>query len=412
MLRLFLYGYLHRIRSSRALERECHRNVELVWLLRTLKPDFKTIADFRKDNLQALQSVNRQFTLLCHKLDLFGGELIAIDGSKFSAVNSREANFNQAKLKELIRHADARLVEYMQALEKADSATPAPPELTRAELQQKIAALQERQDWHKDLLAELAAGETTQISTTDEDARRMPAGGSSLVGFNAQVAVDAREKLIVANDVTNEVSDLRQLSTVAVQAKENLHAERLQVIADKGYYNSSEVIACADKNITAYIAKAETSANAALGLFGKRQFHYDLSKDAYICPAGAELTYRFNTDELGRELRYYRASNCATCPIKNRCTRNKGNRTLTREEGEEIMERMAARVAAEPHKMRLRKQLVEHPFGTIKRWFGYTHFLMKGLPKVRCEWSLITLAYNLKRVLNLVNLRNLIAAVS
>ena len=412
LLRLYLYGYLHRIRSSRALERECHRNVELIWLMRTLKPDFKTIADFRRDNLQALQSVHRQFLALCHKLQLFGGQLVAIDGSKFAAVNSREANFNQAKLKELIAYADRRLAEYFQELESAGEAQTHELKLTRAQLQEKIAALQERQDWHKELLSELAAGETKQISATDPDARRMPTAGGSVVGYNAQVAVDAKVKLILAHDVSSEVNDLRQLTNVAEQAKENAQTERLEVVADKGYYNSSEVIACVDKHITPYIAKAETSANAALGLFGKRDFTYDASKDIYRCPAGAELTHRFNTYELGRELRYYRARNCATCPIKSRCTRNKGNRTITREEGEEIMEAMAQRVQAEPEKMNLRKQLAEHPFGTIKRWFGYTHFLLKGLPKVRCEWSLITLAYNLKRVLNLVSLKHLIAALT
>jgi transposase len=412
LLRLYLYGYLHRIRSSRALERECHRNVELIWLLRTLKPDFKTIADFRKDNAKALQGVHRQFILLCHKLKLFGGELVAIDGSKFAAVNSRAANFNEAKLKELIAHADTRLADYLQELEAGDAAAAPEQALTRAELEKKIAALQERQEWHKELLAELKAGEAKQISTTDEDSRRMTTTSGSVVGYNAQVAVDAKEKLIVAQDVTNEVSDLRQLSTVAVQAKENAQAQQLEVVADKGYFNSAEVSACVDKNITPYIAKAETSANAAMGLYGKRQFQYDPSKDVYVCPAGAELTYRFNTYELGRELRYYRATHCRNCPLKSRCTRNKGNRTITREEGEEIMEAMAVRVTAQPEKMKLRKQLAEHPFGTIKRWFGYTHFLLKGLEKVRCEWSLITLAYNLKRVLNLVTLPNLLAAVS
>jgi transposase len=314
LLRLYLYGYLHRIRSSRALERECHRNVELIWLLRTLKPDFKTIADFRKENTRALQAVHRQFLLLCHKLNLFSAELVAIDGSKFSAVNSREANFNEAKLKELIAHADARLAEYLQELETADQATSPEPELTRTELEKKIATLQERQDWHKQMLAELSASQSKQISTTDEDARRMISAHGSVVGYNAQAAVDLKEKLIVAHDVTNEVSDLHQLSTVALQAKENLQTNRLQVVADKGYYNSSEVTACVDRDITPYIPKAQTSANATLGLFRKSQFTYHPDKDLYTCPAGAELTYRFNTYELGRELRYYRASKLCRLP--------------------------------------------------------------------------------------------------
>jgi len=410
LLKLYLYGYLHRVRSSRSLEAECHRNVEVIWLLGKLTPDFKTIADFRKDNLKPLKAVARQFTLLCRKLELFGGELLAVDGSKFAAVNARDQNFNAAKLQDLIERADARLAEYLKELDSADAAERGGTALSQNELAEKIAALQERQDWHKELLAGLDE-EQKQVSVTDPDTRKMPTAHGTMVGYNAQMAVDAKNKLIAADDVTNEVTDLHQLANVALEARANLELKQVEVVADAGYYNAAEVSRCIEHGITPFVPKADTSANTARGLYGKSQFKYDAGKDVYVCPAGEALTYRFATYELGRELKYYRASGCKSCALKSRCTRNKGNRTITREANEHLMEAMAARMRAQPHKFKLRKTLAEHPFGTIKRWFGYTHFLLKGLEKVRCEWSLTTLAYNLKRVLNLVSFEKLMAAV-
>jgi Transposase DDE domain len=249
------------------------------------------------------------------------------------------------------------------------------------------------------------------VSLTDPDTRKMPTAHGTLVGYNAQMAVDAKHKLIAAEDVTNDVNDLQQLANVALEAKANLELTRTEVVADAGYYNASEVNRCLENGITPFIPKSDTSANSARGLYGKSRFKYDATKDVYICPAGDSLTYRFATVELDRELKYYRASNCKTCALKSRCTRNKGNRTITREANEHLMEAMAARMQAQPDKFKLRKTLAEHPFGTIKRYFGYTHFLLKGLAKVQCEWSLTTLAYNLKRVLNLVSFQKLMAAV-
>jgi len=411
LLRLYLYGYLHRVRSSRLLEAECQRNVEVLWLLGKLAPDHKTLANFRKDHRRALQGVARQFTVLCRKLELFGGQLAGIDGTKLAAVNSKDANFNEKKLKELMARADARIAEYLAQLDAADAAEPAGGKPSRAELEQKIAALREKQEWHEELRAQLDEDDK-QISVTDPDARRMRGGGGgSVVGFNAQAAVDAQHKLIAAADVTNDETDVQQLANVARQAKENLGVEKLDVVADQGYYNNHEVSVCEQHHISAYISKPDTSANTKQGLFGKSRFTYDATKDVYVCPAGKALTHRFNTEEKGRQLRYYRASDCQHCALKKQCTRNQGNRTITREANEGLMEAMAARVAAHPEKMRLRKQLCEHPFGTLKRFFGYTYFLVKGLEGVRCEWSLMTLAYNLKRVLKLVSFEQLMAAV-
>jgi transposase len=411
LLRLYLYGYLHRVRSSRALEAECHRNVEVLWLLGKLTPDFKTIADFRKDNLKPLQAVARQFTLLCRKLELFGGELLAIDGSKFAAVNARDQNFNADKLQDLIARADARLAEYFQQLDTADATEPGATTLSATELATKIAAVQDRQDWHKELLAQLD-DEQKQVSVTDPDARKLPTAHGTVVGYNAQLAVDAKHKLIAADDVANAATDLHQLANVALQAQTNLEIQQAEVLADKGYYNASEVSRCLEHGLSPLIPKTDTSANTKLGLYGKSQFKYEPEPDHYICPAGGTLTYRFSTYELGRELKYYRAKGCKDCALKKQCTRNQNNRTLTREANEHLMEQMTARLKAQPEKYALRKQLAEHPFGTIKRWFGYTHFTLKGLTKVRTEWSLITLAYNLKRVLNLVSVEKLLLAVA
>ena len=254
--------------------------------------------------------------------------------------------------------------------------------------------------------------EQKQVSVTDPDTRKMPTAHGTVVGYNAQLAVDAKHKLIAADDVTNEGTDLHQLADVALSAKENLAIQNAEVLADTGFYNAAEVSRCIEHGLTPLIPKADTSANSARGLYGKSKFTYDAAKNVYVCPAGQALTYRFATYELGRELRYYRATGCKTCALKSRCTRNKANRTITREANEHLMEAMARRMQAQPEKFKLRKTLAEHPFGTIKRWFGYTHFLLKGLPKVQCEWSLTTLAYNLKRVLNLVSFEQLMAAVA
>lgn len=412
LLRLYLYGYLNRARSSRLLEKECHKNLEVIWLLRTLKPDFKTIADFRKDNKAALKKACRQFTLLCKKLNLFGGELIAIDGSKFKAVNSKDHNYNQKKLTELIANIDARIEKYLTDLDEQDKNEPREgTNLSKEELQKKIEQLQERKAGYEELQGQLD-DEDKQISTTDPDARLMHTRDGAQVSYNAQTAVDSKHKLIAAQDVVNAVADFHQLSPMAKEAKENLGVEKIEAVADKGYYNQSQVEQCLDKGITPYLEKADTSANTRLGLYGKSRFKYDKEKDLYVCPGEKELTYRFSTVEKERELRYYRAKDCSTCLLKKQCTRNKGNRTITREANEAVMEEMAMRVKQKPQKMKLRKAIVEHPFGTMKRTMNAGYFLCKGLEAVRAEFSLTVLAYNLKRVLNILSFEELMKAVS
>jgi transposase len=413
LLRLYLYGYLYRLRSSRKLEQETHRNVELIWLLRKLRPDFKTIADFRRENPPALKAVCRAFTLLCKQLDLFGGELVAIDGSKFRAVNNRQRNFSQRTLDRALRSIDARIVEYLQALDAQDTQDEAAGRATprAAGLQQKIDALHARHATYTALLAQLVASGDTQISLTDPESRSMKSGAGTEVCYNVQTAVDAKHNLIVANEVTNAPTDREQLSAMAVAANDVLKASTLNVIADMGYYSGPEVVACLDAGITPTVPRPLTSANAPLGLFTKEDFTYDAAHDQYCCPAGETLTYRFSTVEQGRGMRYYSTSACRTCLLKPRCTRNKDARRITRWEQEAVLEAMEQRLHATPTLGTRRKAIVEHPYGTMKRGMDQGYFLLRGLRKVRAEFGLTVMAYNMKRVMNIVGVPKMIAAL-
>src|SRR3984893_5471487 len=416
LLRLYLYGYLTRVRSSRGLEREAARNLELIWLLRKLRPDFKTIADFRRDNGQAIKAVCREFTLVCRKLELFGGELVAIDSTKIKAQNAKGRNYSEAKLKALLFEIESQESAYLEELDRADaqeaSSADSEQRLSVEELKQKIAQLNERKKELQSLAQDLEKSGASQVSLTDPDSRAMSMGRGSSVGYNVQAAVDAKHSLIVDTHVTNTTSDLGALGMMAIKAQENLEAKNLSVVADKGYYNGKEVLACDTIGVTAYVSKPLTSANTARGLYGKESFKYDARKNCYICPAGQKLTYRFATNEKGRAIYSYRASGCRSCPLKPKCTRNKENRTITRLAGEEVQERMAERVARNPRIMHRRKAIIEHCFGTIKRSLGYDYFLCRGLRNVATEINLTVLAYNLKRACNLVGIKNLIAAVS
>jgi transposase len=416
LLRLYLYGYLNRVRSSRGLEREAVRNLELIWLLRKLRPDFKTIADFRRDNGQAIKAVCREFILLCRRLKLFGGELVAIDSTKIKAQNSKGRNYSAEKLKAVLAEIEKKVSVYLEELDQADaqetSRADSEQRLSVEELKEKIVQLKERKKELENLAQDLEKSGGRQVSLTDPDSRAMSMGRGSTVGYNVQTAVDAKHSLIVATQVTNTTSDLGALGSMAIKAQENLEAKSLSVVADKGYYNGKEVLACDLIGITAYVTKPLTSANTARGLYGKEKFRYDARENCYICPAGQKLTYRFATNEKGRAIYYYRASGCKSCPLKAKCTRNKENRTITRLASEEVQERMAERVAANPQIMRRRKAIIEHCFGTIKRSLGYDYFLCRGLRNVATEINLTVLAYNLKRACNLVGVKNLIAALS
>ena len=412
LLRLYLYGYLHRIRSSRRLEQETHRNVEVLWLLRRLTPDFKTIADFRRDHPKALKGVCRAFILLCRRLDLFGGELLAIDGSKFRAVNGRNRSYTQGQLTKLQRDVDRTIGRYLRELARHDTAEAGLAGPSAEALQDKIAVLRERGARYEALQREVAASGETAVSLTDPESRSMMSSGRIEVCYNVQTVVDAKHKLIVAHDVTNAAGDRDQLSPMALAAQDILQAPAPVVVADQGYYHGTEIKACLDAGITPLVPRPRTSANEARGLFTKDDFRYEAAQDAYRCPAGQVLTYRSTTIELGRTIRNYRTRACGRCALKARCTRNKDGRKITRWVDEHLLEAMAVRLRRDRAVFARRKELAEHPFGTMKRGMEQGYFLLKGLTKVRGEFSLTVLAYNLKRVLNIVGVPRLRAALA
>ncbi|MGD8815465.1 MAG: IS1182 family transposase [Anaerolineales bacterium] len=414
LLRLYLYGYLNRIRSSRQLERESHRNVEVMWLLRRLTPDFKTIADFRRNNRSPIQQVCRQFTLFCRNADLFSGDLVAIDGSKFKAVNSRARNISQRKLKILIQELDADIERYLDELDENDEDEPDGPRPTKEELQQKIEEMKRERAKAKELEKKLKNSGQTQISLTDPDSRSMPVSGDRRtdVSYNVQVAVDSKHKLIVYHQVTNAVTDRDLLAPMAMRAKEALGVDELEVLADMGYYHGKQVKRCLEAGITPYLPKPRTSASRKHGLFAKDDFIYDAENDCYRCPAGETLTLRFQTTDKERDIKYYATSACRRCSIRGKCTRSKDGRRITRWIDEDLLDEMERRVRGSPQKMKHRKRLAEHPFGTIKRAWNQGYFLTKGLQNVGAEMSLTILAYNIKRVVKVLGVPRMVEALA
>jgi transposase len=408
MLKLFVYGYLNRVQSSRRLEIEAQRNIELMWLTGRLAPDFKTIADFRKDNGVAIRLVCREFVMLCRKLNLFANAFVAIDGSKFKAVNSRDRNFTRAKMKRRLAEVDASIDRYMQQLAAADQAEPA--EDKSRTLEDKIAAMRKEMARLKKLEARMLSAPDKQVSLTDPDARSMKSRGTGIVGYNVQTAVDTEHHLIVAHEVTNNGSDRRQLANMAKQAKSVIATESLTAVADRGYYRGEDILDCDKANITSYLPKPNTSPNRAKGQYGRDAFRYIAEDDEYECPAGQRLVRHMTTQEKDKTLHRYWTSVCRQCPLKPQCTSGK-ERRVTRWEHEEVLEAAQARLDRSPDMMRIRRATVEHPFGTLKAWMGSTHFLTKTLDKVSTEMSLHVLAYNMKRMMNIVGTKTLIEAI-
>ncbi len=410
LLKLYLYGYLNRIQSSRRLEREAQRNVELMWLTGRLRPDFKTIANFRKDNGKAICSVCRQFVVLCRQLGLLSEALVAIDGAKFKAVNNRDRNFTSAKLQRHMQEIEASINRYLVALDTADRQEAPVAQVKTERLQDKIAALKARMQELKALEVRLNATPEKQLSLTDPDARSMKTRGTGMVGYNVQTAVDAKHHLIVAHEVTNVGIDRSQLSSMAQQARSAMGSTELTAVADRGYFRGEEILACEQAGITAIVAKPLTSSSTAEGRFGKQDFIYEADVDEYRCPAGQRLIKRFTSVEHGMTLHSYWSSACQGCAIKAQCTTGK-ERRVKRWEHEAVLEVMQARLDHAPEMMRIRRQTVEHPFGTIKSWMGATHFLTRTLARVSTEMSLHVLAYNVKRVMKLLGIGALIRAI-
>src|SRR3990170_1872150 len=338
-LKLYIYGYLNRIQSSRRLERECQRNLEVMWLLGRLAPDHKTIADFRKDNGPAIKKVCARFVDLCRQMGLLAKASVAIE---------------------------------RQVLASPDQ----------------------------------------QISLTDPDCRSMATSGrgSGVVGYNVQTAVDTEHHLIVAHEVTNVGNDTAHLANTAKAAKAALHVDELEAVADRGYFDGEEILACDRAGITVTLPKRMTSGAKSEGRFGKQDFVYLADENVYRCPAGEKLKYYYTNEEKGQKLHRYWTNACRTCPLKEKCTKGP-QRRITRWEHEEVLEAVQARLDRRPDAMRTRRETVEHPFGTIKMRMGATHFLMKTLPKVATEMALCVLTYNLTRVLNIVGVETLMEAI-
>jgi transposase len=410
LLKIYVYGYLNRIHSSRRLEREAQRNVELMWLTARLTPDFKTIANFRKDNGKAICQVCRQFVMLCQKLDLFSQALVAIDGSKFKAVNNRDRNFTDAKLKRRIEEIEASISRYLKDLDTADRQEPQAAQAQTLRLQEKIAALKAQMKALKEIEVQLNETPDKQISLTDPDARSMKTRGTGIVGYNVQAVVDTKHHLIVAHEVTNIGTDRDQLSAMATEARNVIGTKELTAIADRGYFKSEEILACHKAGITAIVPRPVTSGATADGRFGKADFIYDAENNEYRCPAGQRLIWRFATTEHGLKLHKYWSSHCPKCAIKEQCTPS-SYRRVTRWEHEAVLESMQRRLDRTPDAMRIRRQTVEHPFGTIKSWMGSTHFLTKTMQRVRTEMSLHVLAYNLKRMMTIMGIPALMDAM-
>jgi len=414
LLKLYIYGYLNRVQSSRRLEREAGRNVEVMWLTRRLVPDHKTIADFRKDNGPAIRKVCARFVALCRQLGLLADAGVAIDGSKFKAVNARDRNFTRAKMKRRMAQIEKSVGRYLDQLDSADRQEPSLGRTTKIDrLADKITKLREEMQRLEKLEVRMLGEPDQQISLTDPDARSMATSGrgSGVVGYNVQAAVDTRHHLIVAHQVTNEGNDRAQLSAMATKTKAALETDRLDVVVDRGYFDGEEILACHDDGITVTLPKPLTSGAKAKGRFGKQDFVYLAEDDVYRCPAGERLVYHYTNQERGLSLRRYWATVCRVCAIKDRCTTAK-ERRITRWEHEDVLDVVQQRLDEHPEKMKQRRETVEHPFGTIKYWMGYTHFQMKTLKRVGTEMALHVLAYNLKRVINIFGIRPLIAALS
>jgi transposase len=401
MLKIYVYGYINQIASSRKLEREAQRNVEMMWLTQRLAPDFKTIADFRKDNGPAIRAACRRFVELCRGLELFTHAVAAIDGSKFKAVNARDKNFTRASIKRRMEQVEKSITRYMAALETADRQE---GELARAKavrLKDKIASLKEQMRAFRTLEAEVHAAPDKQISLTDPDARAMATSGkgTGMVGYNVQTAVDATHHLIVAHEVTNLGNDRDQLSVMAGLAKDAMGVESLEVLADRGYFKGEEILACGPLGVRPYVPKPLTSPAKAKGRFGKQDFVYSAADDIYRCPAGETLTKRFTSVEDGMNLDVYWTTKCAECPLKSKCTSSPQPRRIKRWEHEAVIDAMQERLDRRPRAMIERRATVEHPFGTLKAWMVATHFKTRTLDRVKTEMSLHVLAYNLKRVI-------------
>lgn len=405
MLKLYVYGYLNRIRSSRELAKAAKRNLEVIWLMQQLTPEYWAISDFRRQNRKCFQQLFREFNLVCGRLQLFGAELVAIDGCYFKAVNAPGKNFTKNKLAGFLKEIDEKTEGYLKSLEAADQEAEKqglePAQSRSARLREKIAKLEGERAQCASLLETLGQSETGQLSITDPDSRSLQKAGEKVVGYNTQIAVDAKHHLIVAEKVTQEPNDWKLLEPMAVAAKEALGVDELKAVADAGYYSHQQVRACANQGIEATVPNRQKPP-AGSGDYPLEAFRHDPERDCYLCPQGRELRRHQDSVNQGKTYHvYYEKSACADCPVRARCTRGE-YRKLSVPADREFLDAVQKRWREQPELRKQRSQMVEHPFGTLKFWWGYRSFLCRGVEMVRAEFSLSSLAYNLRRVLNVV----------
>jgi transposase len=411
MLKLYLYGYLNRVRSSRRLATECERNLEVIWLIGGLRPQYKTIADFRKNNLKALRAVNQDFVMLCKELELYGGETVSIDGSFFRGNVGKKSIFTEERLKKSLEHLAEYIDEYLKELDQADETENGTGEMTKAELQEKLVQLRERQQKNQLRLEKLEESGNKQLAEVDADARLLSKRGQSVAGYNVQTAVDAKNKLLVVCEPTQDGNDEHQLEPIAKAAKAVLEVENLEATADRGFYEGNAIKNCVEAGITPYVPEPNKSQRTKEGgHFERDSFRYDQEHNVYRCPENQALLSASTQEKNGKTRLIYRSSEkvCAQCPVKDRCLPPKtAYRSVTRWEHEAVLEDHRARMATKGRAMMaLRASLSEHPFGTIKVGLGWTHFLVRGLEKVRAEASLFMFSYNFKRVLSILGVDN------
>ena len=412
LLKLYLYGYMNHVQSSRRLEREAGRNVEVMWLTGKLAPDFKTIADFRRDNGEAVRATCKQFVILCRQVGLIAGGTVAVDGSRFRAVNTRDKNYTPGAIRLRLAQVEASIERYLDKLDTADRQETDVAEIRTTRLNERIEALRRQMSELQSMARQVETAPDRQISLTDPDARAMATNGkgTGLVGYNVQAAVDADSHIVVAHEVTNLGHDRTQFANMSRQAKDATGTEHLTVLADRGYFSGAEILACEEAGVTPICPKPLTSGSKAEGRFGKPDFLYDASSDTYRCPAGETLTKRTTTIENGLVLNRYWSSVCRSCALKPDCTTG-NERRVTRWEHEHVVEAMQDKLDRMPDAMRIRRRTVEHVFGTIKDWMGRSHFKTRRLPNVGTEMSLHVLAYNMKRAIALLGAPGLIAVM-
>lgn len=408
MLKLYIYGYFNGIRSSRKLSRQSVINREVIWLINGLQPKYRVIADFRKDNIDALNKVFEHFVVYCLELGLYGKELIAIDGTKIEASASKRKHYSTNKLSKMKEVALSRISEYMHDLERNDSSDDEDGTgFKKEEIENAIKSLQNKIVEYSQLEKELSDSETNEINLTDPDAKTVKFGANqgTDVGYNVQAAVDSKNKLIATFDVINNSTDHGQLYNMSKRAKSIFDVETIESLADKGYFDSGDLKDCEENKIICYVSKPKYQNSTGNPIYFFDKFTYIQQDNTYICPGGQKL-FCITKKPGAKERSYENKGACSKCKNKKECTTAKGARRILRRENAEFAELVSKRTNENKAKYSRRQEIIEHVFGTLKRSMNFTHFLLRGFKKVNGEVSLSFFCYNLKRVISILGVRN------